>query len=139
MEQWRMKVAQSVFWFHSIGAGETTQLDMEHFLSNMALFRASSNATWLHDKQNFDLRQDASVYHNLGERDALLYQASVIGVSRPQLQVTEYVMLILYRYRLHRNWMFFELSPQLHFPKVDNFKSNPQLSMRLEVLFNESN
>jgi hypothetical protein len=136
--QWRMKAAETVFWFNTIGAGESTQLDLEHFLSEPVLFRASSNATWLHDKQNFDLRQDLSVYHALNDRNALLYQASAIGVSHPNAQVTDYVILLLYRYRLHRDWMFFELSPQLHFPREMNYRYSPQLSMRLEVLFDKS-
>lgn len=136
--QWRLKAAESVYWFNTIGAGETTQLDLEHFLSEAILFRASSNATWLNDKQNFDLRQDLSIYHTVSERTALLYQASAIGVSNPQYQITEYVLAMLYRYRLHRDWIFFELSPQLHFPKTNDFQSSPTLSMRLEMLFDES-
>jgi hypothetical protein len=102
------------------------------------LFRATSNATWLKDKNNFDLRQDFSIYHTINERTALLYQASVIGISNPQYEVTDYVAMIHYRYRLHRQWMFFELSPQLHFPKENNFQSSFALSMRLEVLFDGS-
>ena len=137
-EAWRAKLAESIFWFSTIGAGETTQLDFERLLSEPVMFRASSNATWLHDKQNFDLRQDLSLYQTLTERSALLYQASAIGVSNPQGQVTEYVVLALFRYRLHRDWMFFELSPQLHFPKADNFKSNRALSVRLELLFDRA-
>lgn len=138
MGQWRLKAAETVFWFNTIGAGESTQLDVEHFLSEPVLFRATSNATWLHDRQNFDLRQDLSVYHTVSERTALLYQTSAIGVSQPQLQVTGYVALLLYRYRLHRDWIFFELSPQLHFPKEKNFQSSPMFIMRLEMLFDES-
>jgi hypothetical protein len=138
LDQWRLKAAESVYWFNTIGAGETTQLDLEHFLSEPVLFRATSNATWLNNKQNFDLREDLSIYHTVSERTALLYQASAIGVSNPQYQLNEYVLSMLYRYRLHRDWMFFELSPQLHFPKIDNFRSNPTLSMRLEMLFDES-
>ena len=133
--EWRLKAAQSVYWFNNIGVGETTQLDLEHFLSEPVLFRATSTATWLKDKQNFDLRQDLSIYHTVSERTALLYQASAIGVSKPQYQLTECVLSMLYRYRLHRDWMFFELSPQLHFPKVENFRSGFSLSMRLEMLF----
>ena len=132
---WRLKAAESVYWFHTIGAGETTQLDLERFLSGPVLFRATSTATWLHDKQNFDLRQDFSVYHTVTDHTAMLYQASAIGVSNPQYELTEYVLTMLYRYRLHRDWMFFEFSPQLHFPKTENFRSSPTLSMRLEVLF----
>ncbi len=133
--EWRLKLAQSVFWFNTIGVGESTQLDFERIISPAVLFRASSNATWLHDKQSFDLRQDFTVYHVLNERAALLHQASVIGVSQPQSQVTGYVLLSNYRYRLHRDWLFFELSPQLHFPKAQNYRLNPLLLMRLEILF----
>jgi len=138
MDKWRMKVAETVFWFNTIGVGETTQVDFERILSEPALLRISSNATWLHEKQNMDLRQEVSIYHTLSERSALQYQASATGITNPQWQLNEYVFLILYRYRLHRNWMFFEISPQLHFPRDLNFKSNPTLFMRLEMLFDGS-
>lgn len=134
-DAWRMKAAQSVYWFNTIGIGETTQVDLEHVLSEPVLFRATSNATWLKNQQNFDLRQDLSIFHTLNERTALLYQASAIGVSNPQVEVTEYIAQVLYRYRLHRQWMFLELNPQLVFPKANNFSPGFALTMRLEMLF----
>lgn len=135
LDNWRLKAAESVYWFNTIGAGETTQVDFEHVLSEPVLFRATSNATWLHDKQNFDLRQDLSFYQTLNERTALLYQLSAIGVSNPQVQLTGYVASVFYRYRLHREWVFLELSPQFIFPKVNNFNGSFALTMRLEMLF----
>jgi hypothetical protein len=138
MGEWRAKLAETAFWFNSIGAGETTQLDFERTLSETVLLRATSNATWLHRKQNFDMRQDLTVFHQLDERTALLYQASVIGVSNPQAQVMDYVLLMSYRYRLHREWMYFDVSPQLHFPRERSFRASPLLSLRLEILFDES-
>jgi len=139
INEWRLKAAETVFWFNTIGAGETTQLDVERILSELLLFRATSNATWLKEKHNFDLRQDLTVYQTLNERNAIFYQASAIGVSNPQTQVTEYVMLMQYRYRLHKQWVFLEVSPQVHFPRTDHFKSNPALSIRLEMLLDKSN
>lgn len=134
---WRKTTTGTVFWFNSIGVGESTQFDMERILSEPMLFRSSSNATWLHNKQNFDLRQDFSIFHTLNDRNALLYQASAFGITHPQAQLNEYVLLLVYRYRLHRDWMFFEISPQLHFPKEMNFRLSPQLNMRIEMLFDE--
>ena len=139
VDDWRVKAAETLFWFNSIGAGETTQLDVERILSEPMLFRATSNATWLKDKHNFDLRQDFTVYHTLDERRAFLYQASAIGVSNPQWQLNAYVALMQYRYRLHKQWVFLEVSPQVHFPKADNFKANPALYFRLEMLLDKSN
>ena len=135
LDTWRFKAKQSVYWFNTIGAGETTRFDFEHILSEPVLFRATSNATWLKNKQNFDLRQDLTIYQNLNERTALLYQVSAIGVSNPQVQLSEYVAQIFYRYRLHRQWIFLELSPQFIFPKVNNFNGSFALMMRLEMLF----
>ena len=135
LNEWRLKGSQSLYWFKNLGVGETTQVDLERFISEPMLFRASSNATWLKDRKNFDLRQDFSVFHTLDDRTALLYQASVIGVTNPQAQVMDYVVLMLYRRRIHKDWVFLELSPQLHFPRERNYRLSPALSMRLEMLF----
>ena len=88
--------------------------------------------------KNFDLRQDFTFFHTVDDRNVLRYQGSVIGVSNPQLRVTDYVAQVHYRYRLNREWLFFELNPQLHFPRDKNYDPSPALSMRLEVLFDDS-
>lgn len=132
---WRLKLSENVFWFSTIGLGETTQFDMEHVLSEPVLFRATTTSTCYEAPQNCDLRQDMTVYHTLNERTALLYQASVIGVSQPSLTETAYVLLVRYRYRMHKDWIFLELNPQLNFPKTDDFKLNAYLLLRLEILF----
>ncbi len=132
-----LKLSESVFWFNNTGLGENTQLDADYNLSASLLFRATSSATWLHEKQNFDLRQDLSLYHTLDEHRSLLYQLSAIGVTRPQSEVSEYVALILYRQRLHRDWMFLELSPQLHYPKATDYALHSQFIVRLEVMFSK--
>lgn len=136
--QWRVTPAETLFLFKSTGAGTTTQLDFERIISVPMLFRSTSNVTWLKDTKTFYLRQDVSVFHTMDDRTALLYQVSASGVSNPHYQVTDYVALLLYRYRLHREWLFLELSPQLHFPKAKDYAFSPAFSMRLEILFNDS-
>jgi hypothetical protein len=138
IEQWRTKLEETAFWFNSTGLGESTQLDLERPVSEPVLFRATSVAVWLKSTHYYDLRQDLTLYHKLDERTALMYQASSIGVSSPHTQVTDYVLLALYRYRLHKKWMFLEVSPQLHFPKALNYRANSMLSLRLEMLFDEA-
>ena len=138
LDRWQLKASQSVFWFNSIGLGENTQMDLERFISEPLLFRASSNATWLYDSRNFDLRQDLSLYYTRDERTAVLYQASAIAVTRPQFQATDFVILMAYRYDLHRKWMFFEFSPQVHFPRTEKYEASPTLVVRLEMLFDGS-
>lgn len=138
LEQWRLKAAQSVFWFNTTGTGETTQLDVERFISAPTLFRASSSATWLVRTHNFDLRQDFTFYQTVSERNALLYQAAIVGVTRPAAQVSDSVLLLQYRHQFRRKWIFFELSPQLHFPKDKGYHLKTLLTMRLLFNLDES-
>lgn len=136
--EWQLAATESVYWFNTLGVGETTQLNLERKINEQFLFRSTSFSTWLNDKQNFDLGQSLSVLHAVDDRTALLYQVSAVGVSRPQHQVNDYVLLTHYRYRLHQKWLFFEISPQIHFPKELKYQSSFALSMLLEVLFDDS-
>lgn len=138
LELWRMKASETAFWFNSIGAGETTELDFERSFSDPMLLRATSNATWLDKQQSFNLSQDFSVFQTLDERTKMQYQAGAVGSSLPAAEVNDYYLSVLYRHRLHREWMYFDLSPQVHFPRARNFKSSGLLSMRLEILFDKS-
>lgn len=138
MDSWRVRFSETVFWFNSIGAGSATQLDLDHPVSPPVLFRSTTNATWLDDSQTYFFRQDFSFIHKLDDRNAFLYQATVLGENRPQTQVTDYVLLALFRHRLHREWMFLEVSPQLHFPRARDFRISPVLSLQLEILFDKS-
>jgi hypothetical protein len=52
--------------------------------------------------------------------------------------MTDFVVLALYRYRMHQQWLFFEISPQLHFPRDRQYHYSPALSLRLEMLFDDS-
>ena len=135
---WRMKAAESVYWFNTLGVGETTQLDLEKVLSSSRLFRSSSNATWLRDKLNYDLIQSFSIYHTVNDRSALIYQVSASWITNPSFQATDYISLVYYRYRMHQKWLFLELSPQMHFPRDKEYKPSPAFSIRLEALFEES-
>lgn len=136
--EWRLSVAQTAFWFGTIGAGESTLIDFERTLGEKLLFRASSNATWLNESQKFDLSQSFSFFHTWSERSALLYQFNVVGVNRPQAQVNDYVILMTCRYRFHREWVFLEISPQVHFPQVEAYQTSKLLSLRLEFLLDTS-
>ena len=134
IETSRIKLTQSAYVFSISGAGESTQLDLENQLNADAMFRATSTATWGDIAQNFDLTQSFSVYHTLDTKRATLYQASVIGSSHPK-QVSDYVFSAAYRQQLNRRWLYFEINPQIHFPKSAGYNFTPMLLLRLEVLF----
>jgi hypothetical protein len=138
IEDWRLTLGETVYWFSKDGVGDTTQIDMERQIDPLILFRSTSIAIWLKDKQNFDLSQSFSFYHTVSDRTSLIYQLSMFGISDPKPQMTDTVLLVFYRYRLHQKWLFFEITPQLHFPNANNYAVSPALSMRLQILFDDA-
>lgn len=137
LQTWLMKNTGTLFWFSQIGPGSSAQSDFDRPLTPQTLFRAGSNATWLHLPQRLDLRQDFTLFHTIDERRALQYQVSIIGTTQPYTRVEDCVLSVLYRRQLHRKWLFFELNPQLHFPHAEQFRFTPQLWLRLQVLFSK--
>lgn len=134
---WRMKAAESVYWFNTLGVGETTQVDFDKVLSSSRLFRSSSNVTWLRDQLNYNIVQSFSIYHTVNDRSAVIYQTGASWITNPSFQATDHVALVFYRYRMHQKWLFLEMSPQLHFPHDKDYKLSPAFSIRLEALFEE--
>lgn len=135
LQAWLMKNTGTLFWFSQLGPGSSAQIDFDRPLTTQTLFRAGSNATWLHLPQRLDLHQDFTLFHTLDEHRALQYQASVIGTTQPYARVDDCILSVLYRRQLHRKWLFFELNPQFHFPHEQQFRFTPQLWLRLQVLF----
>lgn len=133
--RWRFKLTETLFWFRTLGPGETTRLDIERPLAATLLFRSGSSATWLNDDRSFSARQDLSVYQTLDTRRGLVYQISAVGTTQPLTQMQEYVVLLRYRHRLHHHWLYGEISPQVHYPVETDYHSDLQLVLRLEMLF----
>ena len=133
----QLTLTESVYTFNTTGPGENSLLELDHPLAEKLLLRSTSGATYLYDKGNFDLHQDFSIYHTLNKDTSFLYQVSANGVSQPSFEVSEYVALVLFRQRLHQDWIYLELNPQLHYPRTTNFVMDAQFVVRLEFLLSQ--
>jgi hypothetical protein len=137
LKLFKLKLTESFFTFNTTGPGENSLLELDHHISDIMLLRSTSGATFLYDKKCFDLHQDISIFHTLSQNASLLYQLSANGVSRPSSEVSEYVALLMYRQRMHQEWIFLELNPQLHYPKNTNFLLDAQFIVRLEFMLSQ--
>ena len=133
----QLKFTESAFWFNSTGLGENTLLEADHHITDKVLFRATSGATYLVNNEYFTFHQDFALFDTIDKEKSLLYQITANGETRPDPEITEYVALVLYRRRIHQDWVYFEINPQLHFPRDSNFQLNAELILRLEFMFSK--
>lgn len=133
---WTVHLAETLFWYDSLGRGETTHVDFERpILDGKYLFRATSEATWRDQTDYFDLTQDLTLLHRVSSRRSVIYQASVFGITEPIEYVTDYLLGVRVRQLIHRDWLFFEINPEINYPKELHFKAVPTLALRLDIIF----
>lgn len=133
--QWNLRASQSVYWYRTLGTGETSQLDLERKLGDFRLFRSTTFATWLNRNSYFDLGQEFSIFEQQRPYRAIVYQASVNGISQPNTHTTNYALSIRVRQQIHSNWLYFEINPAINFPREKNFTPVNSLNLKLEAIF----
>lgn len=133
----RLRLTETIFLFKSLGLGETTQFDVDVPLGPRELFRATSFATYYNTDDRFVFGQDFNIFLQLTNNRALAYRFGVRGNNETSTRVTEYIADIRFRKRLHKDWLFMELIPELRFPIEEDFRLTPAFTVRLETIFGD--
>lgn len=132
---WVFHFAETLFWFESDGVGARTHVDFSLPVMAESLLRATSEATWYHDQQAFDLLQRIELLHRISTQRSVIYQASAFGLSEPYIHTTGTRLAIRLRQAVHRDWVFFEIRPQIDYKKEDGFDADKTLTLQLEAIF----
>lgn len=132
---WTARLTETLFWFDSLGLGETTRLNIDRDLGEHYLFRSTTKATWREQTRAFDLGQSLQLFHDISHRRVVAYQASANGVTKPDTHVTSYLLSVRLRQQLHRDWLFFEINPRVLYPQETNYRPEASLVLTLESIF----
>ena len=137
LDPWAIRFTETLFWFSDKGFGETSRLDLDRKLSENALFRSTSSATWSEDSKGVDMFQSLSLFKSLNGHRALGFELSADGHTSPSTVVEKYSARVRIRRNIHDGWMFLEISPEAEFPRDRDYKFSPLMTFKLEVLFGD--
>lgn len=133
-EQWNLDAQQKIYYFHKDGWGETTSLTFQR-TGDFVVFRSSSQAKYLHKDRRTEFSQTWSFLKALSPIRAINFQFGILGENKPKAQVTNYFLNTIYRRKLSKEWLFYEMIPALWFPRDDHFKATPSISAKIEIVF----
>ncbi len=131
------RIKETVSYFNSEGISQTSQAYFEKELSEELFFRSKTEAQWFKEKDGWEFAQTFSMTEILNTQSAMVYRFGWLMESRPHFRTTSTYVNLTYRQKLFRDWLFLEFTPELLFPRDDNFKPNPSLTFGLELLFAE--
>jgi hypothetical protein len=132
--RWR----QTVFWELEEQAGTTTNLDLERRLGDPFLLRWTNTGTISGRTEGVDWWSNLTLFHSLSDRRAFAYTVWASGESQREVPLEEYGLRMVYRQRVHREWLFVDIGPLVSWPK-DEAGEERQLSLGavigVEMLF----
>jgi hypothetical protein len=132
-----IRLGETVFIKHGVGVGETTEAALERFINKKTLLRLSNSATLSQEFRGLEWGSELSLIRELSAKSAITFTGGVYGNSSPDTVATNYRLLTSYRQSFLRDWLFYEVEPELSWPREPGGVYAPKyaVTFRLEVLF----
>jgi hypothetical protein len=131
------RFAETVFWKNTEGFGETTEIELSRQLGPKTLLRWGNAGTVTEEGPGVEWATELSLLRELSRRSAITFGGGLSGHTRPVSQVDIYRVFTRYRRNFLRTWLFFELEPEVSWPR-DLFGEYPltyAFTFRIEVVF----
>ncbi len=138
LDSWNMRFTQEVLYRTDSGWQTDTRFDFERLLSPDFFFRTSLDGIWAAHVDGYLFSLDFSLRQAIDPTHALEYQLINFYQTQPNGELTEVDFRIRYRHSFWRNWLFFELSPQVRFPRDRHFVDTPGILFRIEMFIGET-
>jgi hypothetical protein len=123
------------FYQSGDGFGERSRFDLDVARSEKQLLRGSTEVTWSEVSRGVDLSGQISYFrYKEKEQGAAGVGVFVDGQSDPET-VEDYGVFLKLRRSIYRDWLYVELEPELHFPKIDDYDPAPRVTLRFEVIY----
>ena len=110
---------------------------LERKLGTFTLLRWGNNVTYVEGKPGVTWNTGVSLFMHLNPKSAISYDASMWGVNYPEWVVQNYRLGALYRRNFYRSWLFFELAPEVTWPRNASGRRNSTYAFMttLEIQF----
>ena len=108
---------------------------MERHFSKRWFFRTSASIDWYEEEDGLPHSLSFRFYPVLSQHRAMQYEVSNYFDTAPSYKMTDLQLRIRYRQRFYRDWLIFEVAPQIGFPYDHDRRPNPGIVVRLEGEF----
>jgi len=132
---WDFRFTQEAVWRTDTGWQVDTLFDLERRLPHEFFFRTSLGGSWIEDTPGYFYSLSFSLRQPIDPKRALDYVWINSYQTRPVYELSEMLFSVRYRQNIWRDWFFFEVAPQLRFPRSENFDGIPGILFRFEMYF----
>jgi len=134
---WQTTLRQSVDYFQTRGWSEQSAWYWQRYLSDTLRFRTVSEIEFQDRNDYYDLAQIFALHQDINHRTTVQYSLGTLNNTDSNQNALNHFVSIDYRRRLIKKWLLISVRPQLTAPREMNYKIQPSLSIRLDLLLTE--
>jgi hypothetical protein len=131
---WETRLSETVYWLTDDGWRLTTDFNLTRPVGAW-YFNSASRMTWEEIRSGLTFGQTFSLTYEISKRRAYRLYTSATWPETPHTREANYSVGAVYRQRIHRDWLYMELSSALEFPQMDDYEPNPFVGIKMEILF----
>jgi hypothetical protein len=128
-----VRLTQEGFATVQEGFGETTRIDLERQLALWTVLRWSTSGTLAESNVGYVWDSGLSLFRQVTHRTAVTVEGGVSGQVEPVAVMTNYVARIRFRQNVFRPWLFYEVEPELSWPRDERGAYPPTWAATLLV------
>ena len=136
-ELWQTTLQQSIRYYHERGWSEKSGWYWQRYISGTMRFRAVSEIEFQDRNNYYDLAQIFALHQDLNRRTTVQYSIGTINNTDAHQNALNHFISVDYRRRLIKKWFLVSITPQLTAPRELNYKIEPSLSIRLDLLLTQ--
>jgi len=132
-----MRFAETFFVKNTDLLGETTELSFERLLGRDTIIRWAGAGTASQEIEGLEWGSEISMIRALSPRSAITLTGGLSGITNSSALVQNYRLLARYRRNFFRNWLFYELEPEISWPSESDgsYPAELAFTFRIEVVF----
>jgi hypothetical protein len=132
-----IRVAETFFMKNRDWLGETTEISLERLLGAGTLLRWSASGTASQEIKGLEWGSELALMHALSTRSGITVAGGVYGNTNSSAVAGTYRVLGRYRRNFLRPWLFYELEPEVTWPRGAEGHYQPvfAFTFRIETAF----
>lgn len=134
-DEWTMPYKFKIAHYVVDGLEVETSLAFERPLEHELFFSATTGFEWSEEDDVTHGAQIFSLKKRLDEKSGVNYSLGILGKDAAKPRMTSYFLSAHYRALLYKDWLYWNVIPEVNFPREDDFASEFSLTVRFEVFF----
>ncbi len=128
---WQSRFVERLRYYTDDGWENYVSLDFERHISAKWLFRASGDIYWRELEESRDHYLSFRLFQFLSENHALSYEWINKFDTEPSHELSDLTLRLRYRQKFLREWLIFEIAPQVNFP--EEYDNDPKFGINFTI------